>query len=93
MIKYLIYDTESASLNVDTDDINIHDHQPFMVSYIVADEKFNIITQNYFYLADGQTPAEQDFLKYLTLAPTIVGANIKYDIHMLLNYGYPESLF
>lgn len=93
MIKYLIYDTESASLNVDTDDINIHDHQPFMVSYIVADEKFNIIAQNYFYLADGQTPAEQDFLKYLTAAPTIVGANIKYDIHMLLNYGYPESLF
>ena len=46
MIKYLIYDTESESWNKDTDDINIHDHHPFMVSYIVADEHLEIIHQD-----------------------------------------------
>lgn len=93
MIKYLIYDTETESTNFDTDDINIHDHKPFMVSYVVADEKLNIISQGFFDLGDGTSPQEQAFLDYLTKAPTIVGANIKFDVHMLLNYGYPISLF
>ena len=91
MIKYLIYDTETVSDNVNTDDINIYDHKPFMVSYVVADEKFNIIHQDYFKFPN--TVKENVFKYYLHNAPTIVGANIKYDINMLLNIGYPESEF
>ena len=91
MIKYLIYDTETCSDNLDTDDINIHDHKPFMVSYVVSDEKFNIIHQDYFFMED--TVKRSIFDSYLAQAPTIVGANIKFDIHMLLNANYPMSSF
>ena len=91
MVKYLIYDTETESENLDTDDINIHDHKPFMVSYIVADEKLNIIHQDYFYL--DNTSKKTIFNYYLKQAPTIVGANIKFDIHMLLNDGYDIKEF
>lgn len=91
MVKYLIYDTETESENLDTDDINIHDHKPFMVSYIVTDEKINIIHQDYFYL--DNTSKKTIFNYYLKQAPTIVGANIKFDIHMLLNDGYDIKEF
>lgn len=91
MIKYLIYDTETESENLDTDDINIHDHKPFMVSYVVADERFNIIHQDYFYL--DNTAKKATFNYYLKQAPTIVGANIKFDVHMLLNTGYSVKDF
>lgn len=90
MVKYIIYDTETVSDNLDTDDINIHDHKPFMVSYIVADEKFNIVHQDYFDIGDTK---ESIFKQYLIQAPTIIGANIKYDIHMLLNIGYDQDIF
>ena len=80
MIKYLIYDTETESENLDTDDINIHDHKPFMVSYVVADERFNIVHQDYFYL--DNTAKQYTFNYYLRQAPTIVGANIKFDVHI-----------
>ena len=90
MIKYIIYDTETISDNLDTDDINIHDHKPFMVSYIVADEKFNIVHQDYFDIGEAK---ENIFKQYLIQAPTIIGANIKYDIHMLLNIGYDSNIF
>ena len=92
MIKYLIYDTETTSTNMDTDDINIHDHIPFMVSYVAVDSKFQIINQGYFDIGIN-SPIEQQFKQYLKDAPTIVGANIKFDVHMLLNIGYPESYF
>ena len=91
MIKYLIYDTETYSENLDTDDINIHDHNPFMVSYVVCDENFNIIHQDFFHMENDVK--RNIFEMYLVKAPTIVGANIKFDIHMLINYGYPESIF
>ena len=55
MIKYIIYDTETISDNLDTDDINIHDHKPFMVSYIVADEKCNTKTEGLFVAGDCRT--------------------------------------
>ena len=42
MIKYLVFDTETESKNYQTDDINVHDHHPFMCSYEVLDEKFNV---------------------------------------------------
>lgn len=91
MIKYLIYDTETVSDNLDTDDINIHDHKPFMVSYVIADENLKELYQDYFYIDD--TVKHNIFKMYLQQAPTIVGANIKFDIHMLLNEGYPTSMF
>lgn len=91
MIKYLVYDTETYSTNVDTDDINIHDHNPFMVSYVACDETFNVLHQDYFYMEDDIKRSIFD--TYLTKAPTIIGANIKFDVHMLLNYGYPEIIF
>ena len=91
MIKYLVYDTETISDNYNTDDINIHDHKPFMVSYIAVDEKFNILHQDYFHF--GDTFKESIFKHYLKDAPTLVGANIKFDVHMLLNHGYSDSYF
>ena len=91
MIKYLVYDTETVSDNYNTDDINIHDHKPFMVTYVVVDEKLNVITQDKFRF--GEDLKENLFKTYLHQAPTIVGANIKFDVHMLLNKGYSESLF
>ena len=91
MVKYLIYDTETVSENLNTDDINIHDHVPFMVSYVVADEHLNIIAQDYFRFNDNTK--ENIFKTYLHQAPTLVGANIKYDVHMMLNKGYSESYF
>lgn len=91
MVKYLIYDTETISENLNTDDINIHDHVPFMVSYVVADEHLNIIAQDYFTFKD--TTKENIFKLYLQQAPTLVGANIKYDVHMLLNKKYPDIYF
>ena len=65
MIKYLIYDTETVSTNFNTDDINIHDHVPFMVSYVVADDKLNIIHQDYFTFDD--TVKEKLFIKYFRI--------------------------
>ena len=91
MIKYLIYDTETVSDNYNTDDINIHDHKPFLASYVVLDENFNTIHEDYFDIGDAVK--EPVFKNYLTSAPTIVGANIKFDVHMLLNTGYAESYF
>ena len=63
MVKYLIYDTETVSENLNTDDINIHDHVPFMVSYVVADEHLNIIAQDYFRFNDNTK--ENIFKMYL----------------------------
>ena len=91
MIKYLIYDTETKSSNVNTDDINIYDHKPFMVSYIAVDEHLNIVHQDYFRL--NNTLKENVFKSYLHQAPTLVGANIKYDVHMLINHGYDIEIF
>lgn len=92
MDKYLSFDTETLSMNPETDDVNIHDHVPFMVSYEVLDERLQTTYGACFYL--GKNPNEENkFKQYLLNIPTLVGANIKYDIHMLLNYGYDESIF
>lgn len=91
MIKYLIYDTETLSENLDTDDINIHDHKPFMVSYVAVNENLTVVHEDYFFMED--TIKRTVFDSYLNQAPTLVGANIKYDVHMLLNSDYKESIF
>lgn len=91
MVKYLIFDTETESTNRDNDDVNIHDHHPFLWSYVVADEHFKILHEGYFFANDPIK--EQIFKSYLSQAPTLIGANIKYDVHMCLNHGYPISMF
>ena len=91
MIKYLVFDTETESKNYQTDDINVHDHYPFMCSYEVLDEKFNVIHSDYFYLKDKIK--YNIFFDYLKQVPTLVGANIKYDVHMFLNEGVDPSIF
>lgn len=91
MNKYLIYDTETKNKNPESLDINIHDHIPFLVSYIVADERLKEVDRGLF--SFDETNEEQKFIQYLKDCDTIVGANIKYDIHMLLNKGYDKSLF
>lgn len=89
MNKYLIYDTETE--NKVSEDVNIHDHYPFLVTYVVADEKLNKVCEGKFTF--DEINKEKIFKQYLNECPTIVGANIKYDVHMLLNRGYPENLF
>jgi len=91
MNKYLIFDTETKNKNPESLDINIHDHIPFMVSYIILDENLEQTAEGLFTFKDINI--EKIFKKYLNECITIVGANIKYDVHMLLNKGYDKSLF
>ena len=91
MNKYLIYDTETENKNPYSTDINIHDHIPFLVSYIVADEKLNETDRGVFKVEDQVS--KNKFDQYLKDCPTVVGANIKYDVHMLMNIGYDKSWF
>ena len=91
MNKYLIYDTETLNKNPASLDINIHDHIPFLVSYVIVDEKLKDTDKGMF--LSNETDKEQQFIQYLNDCDTIVGANIKYDVHMLLNRGYDKSLF
>lgn len=90
MFKYLIYDTETYNRNNLSNTINIHDHYPFLITYVVADEHLDNVAQGVVKLG---TDDETLFKNYLQQCQTIVGANIKYDIHMLLNYGYSENYF
>ena len=91
MNKYLIFDTETKNKNPESTDINIHDHIPFLVTYIVADEKLNEVDRGLFQF--HETDKENKFINYIKECDTIVGANIKYDIHMLLNKNYNMNLF
>lgn len=84
MIKYLIYDTE-------TDGLNIVESKPFLHQYGLVDEKLNLVSVHSFY--DTDVNAKAIFLDYLKQVPTIVGANIKFDIHMGINSGIPMDLF
>lgn len=86
MNKYLIFDTETKSRNPELDKPNIHEHYPFMVSYVVADENLNAVYQDWFKITDMNKL--NIFNQYLNECPTIVGANIKYDIHMMCNYDF-----
>lgn len=84
MIKYLIYDTETTGLNIIKD-------RPFLHAYGLADEKLNLVSKHLF---DASNQAERKvFEQWLIKVPTIVGANIKFDIHMAVNDGFDESIF
>ena len=89
MLKYLIYDTETTGKDI------IHD-KPFFVSYAFVDEHLNMYDKNYFYINGTSVHDIENKNKFDTAlqeVSTIVGANIKFDVHMLLNAGYNFKLF
>lgn len=73
---YLIFDTE-------TDGLNIVLSQPFLFPYGIADKNLNLIKIK---LAKSDKDIKE-FIKDFKQCDTIVGHNIKFDLHMLLNYG------
>lgn len=84
MIKYLIFDTE-------TDGLNIRTSRPFMFQYGLVDENLNLVQVT---VCDPRRIAERlEFLKHLRVVTTIVGANIKFDVHMAVNSGIPINEF
>lgn len=84
MIKYLIFDTETTGLNVVTD-------KPFLYQYGLVDEKLNLIDT--IIVDDNDIKAKETFFKYLKQTPVLVGHNIKFDCHMVVNNGFDINLF
>ena len=84
MLKYLIIDTETTGLNIIMD-------KPFLIQYGLVDEKLNCYDKKYYEPTDAVSHCV--LLSYLQQVDTIVGANIKFDIHMLLNIGVPAEYF
>ncbi len=84
MVKYLIYDTETTGLNIVKD-------KPFMFQYGLVDHNLQLIETKWFHVKDK---ASRDIFKqHLESITTIVGHNIKFDIHMAINDGFDVSLF
>ena len=79
---YLIFDTETyKSINLQV--VNIHADKPFLYTYVVLDNKLNQVEEGWFL---PQDPLKMDhFIELFKQCSTIVGANIKYDLHMCLN--------
>lgn len=82
MIKYLIIDTETTGLNIVKD-------KAFLFQYGLVDEKLNLTKSVALY--ENEYVELHMFLQHLKTVPTIVGHNIKFDIHMCLNAGVPLS--
>ena len=85
MIKYLIFDAETTGLNIITD-------TPFLLPYALVDENLDIISKHMF---DPMVVNIQRalFIQHLKAAPTLVGHNLKYDIHMCMNAGIDPMIF
>lgn len=84
MIKYLVIDTETTGLHIISD-------KPFLFQYGLVDEKLNLIDKQLF---DASNPQKKQlFIQYLIDTPTIVGHNIKFDVHMCVNAGIDINLF
>lgn len=84
MVKYLIFDTETSGLNIIKD-------KPFMFQYGLVDHNLNLIETKWFHVSDK---ASRDIFKqHLETIPTIVGHNIKFDIHMAINNGFDIETF
>ena len=84
MIKYLIFDTETTGLNIVKD-------KPFLFTYGLVDEKLNLVSEHDFEVDD--ITSKNTFIKHVTTTPTIVGHNIKFDIHMAINSGIDPAIF
>lgn len=84
MIHYLIFDSETTGLHIITD-------RAFMFQYGLVDDKLNLISKHVIWSDDQQ--AMNTFINYVETVPVLVGHNIKFDIHMLINYGVDESVF
>lgn len=85
MVKYIIIDTETTGLNIIND-------KPFLIQYGLVDEQLNLINTVVF---DPRIDVadRNHFENLLQTIPTIVGHNIKFDIHMLINAGFKQSYF
>lgn len=85
MVKYIIIDTETTGLNIIVD-------KPFLIQYGLVDEQLNLINTVVF---DPRIDVadRNHFENLLQIIPTIVGHNIKFDIHMLINAGFKQSYF
>jgi DNA polymerase-1 len=84
MVKYLIYDTETTGLNIIKD-------KPFMFQYGLVDHNLQLVETKWFHV-NNQTEREV-FKKHLETIPTIIGHNIKFDIHMAINNGFDINIF
>lgn len=84
MLKYLIYDTETTGLHIITD-------KPFLIPYGLVDENLNLVSTEMFDADDMASRAI--FINHLKNIKTIVGHNIKFDIHMAINNGIDIDIF
>jgi len=85
MVKYIIIDTETTGLNIIVD-------KPFLIQYGLVDENLQL-TQTTLFDPTTDIKERQYFENLLQIIPTIVGHNIKFDIHMLINAGFKQSYF
>ena len=85
MVKYIIIDTETTGLNIIVD-------KPFLIQYGLVDENLQL-TQTTIFDPTTDIKERQYFENLLQIIPTIVGHNIKFDIHMLINAGFKQSYF
>ena len=84
MIKYLVYDTETTGLNIISD-------KPFMFQYGLVDHNLQLVSSDWFHVKDK---AKMDvFKQHLLSLNTIVGHNIKFDVHMAINAGFDKEIF
>lgn len=84
MLRYLIFDTETTGLNIMAD-------KPFLFQYGIVDAKLDLIKVASVSSQDLAGIAE--FKALIKQAPVLVGHNIKFDIHMCLNFGFEPELF
>lgn len=84
MFKYLIFDTETTGLNIITD-------KPFIIQYGLVNNNLDLLGLG---ILDVNNPNDIDtIIQLIKQTPTLVGHNIKYDVHMLIDIGLPIGLF